>query len=200
MTVGTWPRPSTSGSPTTPSTRSDDLAGAFRLPHAVIANGANLPHLDHFEARQAFSTGPHRDGSFSRGRPAGCTRPGCARPNRHRASAPTGPAPPSVRRPPSTRQGCRRRRPRPALRRLAGPRHDRLLGRAGVHPCAGHARRRGHPSGVDHPAGRDAHARRPHDRRAVVGTFAHLLGDQHQQEEPDARLPRPRRAWTCCAG
>ena len=35
-----------------------DLAGAFRLPHTVIANGANLPHLDHFEARQAFAPDP----------------------------------------------------------------------------------------------------------------------------------------------
>ncbi|HXP32657.1 MAG TPA: CoA transferase [Acidimicrobiales bacterium] len=39
-----------------------DLAGAFRLPHAVIANGANLPHLDHFEARRAF--GPDPTGRF----------------------------------------------------------------------------------------------------------------------------------------
>ena len=44
-----------------------DLAVAFRLPHAVIANGANLPHLDHFEARQTFGSDP--TGRFVQPRP-----------------------------------------------------------------------------------------------------------------------------------
>ncbi len=44
-----------------------DLAGAFRLPHAVIGNGANLPHLDHFEARRAFRPDP--TGRFVQPRP-----------------------------------------------------------------------------------------------------------------------------------
>jgi crotonobetainyl-CoA:carnitine CoA-transferase CaiB-like acyl-CoA transferase len=35
-----------------------ELAGAFRLPNAPIANGATLPHLDHFEARATFGAGP----------------------------------------------------------------------------------------------------------------------------------------------
>ena len=35
-----------------------ELATAFRLPNAPIANGADLPRLDHFEARGTFTTGP----------------------------------------------------------------------------------------------------------------------------------------------
>ncbi|HXX90064.1 MAG TPA: CoA transferase [Acidimicrobiales bacterium] len=35
-----------------------DLAGAFRLPNAPIANGENLPHLDHFDARGTFVANP----------------------------------------------------------------------------------------------------------------------------------------------
>jgi crotonobetainyl-CoA:carnitine CoA-transferase CaiB-like acyl-CoA transferase len=35
-----------------------DLATAFRLPNAPIANGATLPHLDHFEARRSFVANP----------------------------------------------------------------------------------------------------------------------------------------------
>jgi crotonobetainyl-CoA:carnitine CoA-transferase CaiB-like acyl-CoA transferase len=31
-----------------------EMAAAFRLPHALIGNGANLPELDHFEARNTF--------------------------------------------------------------------------------------------------------------------------------------------------
>ncbi|MGH9018137.1 MAG: CaiB/BaiF CoA transferase family protein, partial [Acidimicrobiales bacterium] len=44
-----------------------DLAGAFRLPHAVIATGASLPHLDHFAARGVFVPDP--GGRFLRPRP-----------------------------------------------------------------------------------------------------------------------------------
>jgi crotonobetainyl-CoA:carnitine CoA-transferase CaiB-like acyl-CoA transferase len=35
-----------------------ELATAFRLPHAPIANGANLPAMDQFEARQSFIANP----------------------------------------------------------------------------------------------------------------------------------------------
>jgi len=58
-----------------------ELAAAFRLPHAVIANGANLPHLDHFEARASFEGGG--DGGFVRPAP-----PFRLRPARLRATEP----------------------------------------------------------------------------------------------------------------
>jgi crotonobetainyl-CoA:carnitine CoA-transferase CaiB-like acyl-CoA transferase len=45
-----------------------DLASAFRIPNAPIANGANAPDLDHFRARQSFVTNP-RDGAINPGRP-----------------------------------------------------------------------------------------------------------------------------------
>jgi len=37
-----------------------DEAGTFRLPHAPIANGANLPGIDHFEARGSFVRNPRQ--------------------------------------------------------------------------------------------------------------------------------------------
>ena len=39
-----------------------DLASAFRIPNAPIANGANAPTFDHFRARGTFVANP-RDGS-----------------------------------------------------------------------------------------------------------------------------------------
>ena len=53
-----------------------DLATAFRLPNALIANGANLPSLDHFEARRSFIAQYPRRVPPARRRPTGCTRPG----------------------------------------------------------------------------------------------------------------------------
>jgi crotonobetainyl-CoA:carnitine CoA-transferase CaiB-like acyl-CoA transferase len=38
-----------------------ELATAFRIPNALVANGANAPSLEHFEARRAFLRNP-RDG------------------------------------------------------------------------------------------------------------------------------------------
>ncbi len=38
-----------------------DLASAFRIPNAPVANGANVPTFDHFEARGTFAANP-RDG------------------------------------------------------------------------------------------------------------------------------------------
>ena len=35
-----------------------ELATAFRLPNSYIGNGANLPELDHFQARGSFTTNP----------------------------------------------------------------------------------------------------------------------------------------------
>lgn len=45
-----------------------DLATAFRLPNAPIANGSSLPHLDHFEARGSFVPNP-RGGFLQPGPP-----------------------------------------------------------------------------------------------------------------------------------
>ncbi|MDT5330905.1 MAG: hypothetical protein QOF31_2202 [Mycobacterium sp.] len=44
-----------------------DLATAFRIPNAPVANGANVESLDHFQARGSFASNP-RDG-FSQPRP-----------------------------------------------------------------------------------------------------------------------------------
>ncbi len=45
-----------------------ELATAFRLPHSVIGNGENLPHLDQFEARGSFIQSP-RGGFIQPGLP-----------------------------------------------------------------------------------------------------------------------------------
>lgn len=45
-----------------------ELATAFRIPNAPVANGANVTELDHFQARRAFATNP-RDGFIQPDRP-----------------------------------------------------------------------------------------------------------------------------------
>ena len=45
-----------------------DLAGAFRIPHAPIGNGATIPATDHFEARGSLVRNP-RDGFLEPDRP-----------------------------------------------------------------------------------------------------------------------------------
>jgi crotonobetainyl-CoA:carnitine CoA-transferase CaiB-like acyl-CoA transferase len=45
-----------------------DLASAFRIPNAPVANGANIADLDHFQERQAFVANP-RDGFRQPGHP-----------------------------------------------------------------------------------------------------------------------------------
>jgi crotonobetainyl-CoA:carnitine CoA-transferase CaiB-like acyl-CoA transferase len=45
-----------------------DLASAFRIPNAPVANGANVDSLDHFQARGSFVTNP-RDGFRQPGHP-----------------------------------------------------------------------------------------------------------------------------------
>ena len=45
-----------------------DLATAFRIPNAPVANGANVAHLDHFRERRSFVTNP-RDGFLQPGHP-----------------------------------------------------------------------------------------------------------------------------------
>ena len=55
-----------------------DLASAFRIPNAPIANGANATTFEHFEARETFAPNP-RDGVANPGPPfrltSGCLRP-----------------------------------------------------------------------------------------------------------------------------
>src|SRR5262249_39631008 len=45
-----------------------DLATAFRIPNAPVANGANIADLDHFVERRSFVTNP-RDGFVQPGHP-----------------------------------------------------------------------------------------------------------------------------------
>lgn len=80
-----------------------DLASAFRLPYAPIANGANLPALDHFEARGTFVTSP--DGGFLQPRPPYRMQPARLRD--------PGPAPALGAATAVTDGGSRRPRPRP---------------------------------------------------------------------------------------
>ena len=55
-----------------------EVAGAFRLPNAPIANGSDLPDLDHFAARQTFTRSP--DGDFVQPRPPYRLQPATLRP------------------------------------------------------------------------------------------------------------------------
>jgi len=54
-----------------------DLATAFRIPNAPVANGANVESLDHFQARRSFLTNP-RDG-FTQPAPPYRTQPAMLR-------------------------------------------------------------------------------------------------------------------------
>jgi len=54
-----------------------DLATAFRIPNAPVANGANIESLDHFQARRSFLANP-RDG-FTQPGPPYRTEPGLLR-------------------------------------------------------------------------------------------------------------------------
>ena len=62
-----------------------ELAGAFRIPHAPIGNGATIPATDHFQARGSIV--PNRPGRLRRARPALPLRPAAP------AAAEPGPAP-----------------------------------------------------------------------------------------------------------
>ncbi len=61
-----------------------ELATAFRIPNAPVANGANIDSLDHFEARGSFVTNP-RDG-FRPARPPLPDDAGASAPARRRAT------------------------------------------------------------------------------------------------------------------
>ena len=59
---------STRGWRARPSDEIRDLATAFRIPNAPVANGANIVGLDHFEERGSFVSNP-RDGFDQPGHP-----------------------------------------------------------------------------------------------------------------------------------
>ncbi|HYB37138.1 MAG TPA: CoA transferase [Mycobacterium sp.] len=55
-----------------------ELATAFRIPNAPVANGANIAHLDHFQARGSFVSNPR--GGFRQPGPPYRMRPALLRP------------------------------------------------------------------------------------------------------------------------
>ena len=132
------PRPHGAGArrstPGSPSARVDevlDLASAFRIPNAPIANGANVADFEHFRAREAFVAEPPRRRREPAAARSASAPAGCGRPSRPPGSAST----------PSTtlRAACRSSAVRcdarraavgcAPVRRAAGPGHDGLLGR-----------------------------------------------------------------------
>ena len=166
-----------------------DLASAFRIPNAPIANGANVTTFEHFRERETFVGEPAgRGGQSAAALPARAGAPAAAR---------AGPQPRESYRSTGSCRGATApdRSPGGAssapVRRAAGPRHDGLLGRPARRPPAGAARRRGDPPRVADPARRRPPGRRrAPDRGPVLGARADLRRAQHQQEERDARLPR----------
>ena len=159
-----------------------ELATAFRIPNAPVANGANIDSLDHFEARGSFVTNP-RDGFRQPGHPYRMT-PAHLRPPppRHASvSTPSTTASEKAGRKPDTRDATRLggncRTPW-----AAGARHDHVLGGPVLHASARHARCRRHPPRVHPPPGRHPADRgHPYHRGPVVGEVADLLRSQHQQ-------------------
>jgi len=124
-----------------------DIATAFRIPNAPVANGANVESFDHFQARGSFVANP-RDG-FSQPGPPYRVEPDFLR------APQTGTTPRRTHGalPPKWTIGSQKgpnRRPNGrfgeiAVRGAACGRHDDLLGRAVLHAHAGDARCRGHP-------------------------------------------------------
>ncbi len=179
-----------------------DLAGAFRIPHAPVGNGATIPVTDHFVARGSLVANP-RDGFLQPGVPYRITPPMLREPT---------PAPrlgehtddiqivaaSSRRFERRARHGGGARREGGSARRVARARSHRVLGGAGRYPDARDARRRGDPRRVAHAPRRHPHAREPAvHRRPVVGALRHLLRTQRRQAERhprSRRRARPRRA------
>ena len=166
-----------------------DLATAFRIPNAPVANGANITELEQFAAPEVRSSPIPRDGFSQPGppyrmQPATLRRAatGAAARRAHRA-LPTVPA--SVCSATTIAGRCSRSA---AVQRLTRAGHDHLLGRAELHAFPGDARGRGDPRRVDPQTGRHPADRRHSGHRGpVVGEVADLLGAEHQQEGPDAR-------------
>ncbi len=172
-----------------------DLATAFRIPNAPVANGANIVGLDHFEERGSFIVEPAR--RFRPARPslpddargASCARTCAAAGRTHRALSP--------KRTYGSRKGLFGNRNvhfgGTAVQWVARAGYDDLLGRAVVHTHAGDARRRRDPCGVDAaPRRHPPHCGHTRHRRPVVGEVADLLGAEHEQEGVDPRPPQRR--------
>ena len=126
-----------------------DLATAFRIPNAPVANGANITELEQFQQRGSFVANP-RDG-FQQPGPAlsdagcdaYCTATGSTPRRAHRALS-ADPVDDSS----ASDAGARHRTV--AVRRTTRAGHDHVLGRAGLYPLPGDARCRGDPRRV-HP-------------------------------------------------
>ena len=117
-----------------------DLASAFRIPNAPVANGANVARLDHFVERGAFVANP-RDGFVQPGPPYR-TQPGAAAraASRRRGSASTPSTTAETDIWVATRARIRAETDvsaSAAVRGAAGAGHDDVLGGAVVHARAG---------------------------------------------------------------
>ena len=175
-----------------------DLATAFQIPNAPIANGANAPTLDHFRTREAFVANA-RDGSTNPRPPYRLTsaqlRPPEPAPALGEHSLDVAPE-----REPSAPRPHRRCTCAAPVQRAARPGHDVLLGGSAHGPPARPAGRRGDPPGIGQAARWGAPGgRRAADRGAVLGAGADLRRAQHQQEEPDDRPRRSSAGSTSCA-
>ena len=163
-----------------------ELATAFRIPNAPVANGANIASLDHFQERGSFVRNPrdafHQPGPPYRMQPAQLQSPLPApRLGEHTARYRAGQHDSAD---PADAFGAWKRT---AVQRTSGVGHDDVLGRPQLHSLFGHARRRGHPPGIRQPARRNPTDRRhTNHRRPVVGEVADLRGAEHQQERSDA--------------
>ena len=163
-----------------------ELATAFRIPNAPVANGANIASLDHFQERGSFVRNPrdgfHQPGHPYRMQPAQLQPPRPAprlgeHTARYRAASTI----------PQTRADAFGARKPVAVQRTSRAGHDDVLGGPQLHALFGHARRRRHPRRIRQQAGRHPTDRRHADhRRPVVGEVADLLGAEHQQERSDA--------------
>ena len=155
------------GRASTPVDEVRDLATAFRIPNAPVANGATVESLDHFVARGSFVAQPAPD-SASRPIPTASPASSCGRPSaaprlgehtEHHRTADRAPR----------TAGCAGANALP-LNGHSRPGSDHVLGRAVVHPSDGAAGRGGDPRRVDPAPGRHpADRRRAGDRGAVVG-------------------------------
>ncbi len=145
-----------------------DLAVAFRIPVAPIANPETLAKLDHFVQRVVFVESP-----------AGVLAPRVP----YRSDAITT-RPPSE--PPALGADNRRH---PSAVRHPGHRPHRVLGRPGRHPTAGRPGRRRDQDRGSAPAGRHAVLRGPPARLGPVVGVGPGLPVQQQQQAGHQRRP-----------
>ena len=168
-----------------------ELATAFRIPNAPVANGANIASLDQFRERGSFVRNP-RDRIQQPGHPYRMTPALLRRPQ---------PAPRLGEHTAHYRTANLMSRPAPtrisesvAVERDSSAGHDNVLGGPLLHSFPGDAGRRGHPRGIHPPSRRDpAHRRCARHRKPMVGEVPDLRGAEHQQEGPDAGAAKPAR-------